>query len=46
MLQPGEKVLVRGRLHWVIYLPAFLAMAAAAVIAVAACLALKDPRRR
>ena len=43
VLQPGEKVLVRGRLHWVIYLPAFLAMAAAPVIAVAARLALKDP---
>ncbi len=43
VLQPGEKVLVRGRLHWVIYLPAFLAMAAAAVVAAASWLLLKDP---
>jgi uncharacterized membrane protein YdbT with pleckstrin-like domain len=43
VLQPGERVLIRGRLHWVIYLPAYLAFAAALIIAVATYVALKDP---
>ena len=43
VLQPGEKVLVRGRLHWVIYLPSYLAMAAALAIAAATWILLKDP---
>ena len=43
VLQPGEKVLVRGRLHWVIYLPAYLVMVVALAIAIATWALLKDP---
>lgn len=42
VLQPGEAVLVRGRLHWIIYLPSYLAMAVAAALAIWARLALSQ----
>jgi uncharacterized membrane protein YdbT with pleckstrin-like domain len=36
VLQPGERVLARATLHWVIYLNGLFALLAAAVVAVAA----------
>ncbi|HEY5105654.1 MAG TPA: PH domain-containing protein [Caulobacteraceae bacterium] len=43
ILQPGERVLVTGRLHWVIFVPAFLPLAAAVAIAIWAATASLDP---
>ncbi len=40
VLQPGERVLVKGRLHWVIYLTAYVVMVVAAAVALASWLAL------
>jgi membrane protein YdbS with pleckstrin-like domain len=40
VLQPGERILVKGRLHWVIYLTSYVVMLIAAVVALASWLAL------
>ena len=45
VLQPGEQITYRGRLHWVVYLSGLLVVLLAAAIAVGAVLVLKDPRR-
>jgi membrane protein YdbS with pleckstrin-like domain len=44
ILQPGERVLVIGRLHWIIFLPSLLLMAAAVALAAAASLSSLSPQ--
>ena len=46
VLQPGEQITYRGRLHWVVYLSGLLVVLLAAAIAVGAVLILKDPTAR
>ena len=46
VLQPGEQITYRGRLHWVVYLSGLLVVLLAAAIAVGAVLVLKDPTAR
>ena len=43
ILQPGERVLVTGRLHWVIFLPALLLLIAAIAVAIWTALSSLDP---
>jgi uncharacterized membrane protein YdbT with pleckstrin-like domain len=42
VLQPGETILVRARLHWVIYLPALAAIVLAAGVAIGTAVAITD----
>jgi uncharacterized membrane protein YdbT with pleckstrin-like domain len=45
ILQPGEKVLVIGRLHWVIFLRAYLMLAAAFAVGILTRLVVSAPQQ-
>ena len=46
VLQPGEQITYRGRLHWIVYLSGILVVFLAAALAVGATLLLQEPTAR